>query len=79
MLKYDQAFALVGPLKHGQAILDRHQGGSIGSATDARLGENREQTVAQVRGGDWYVWVQDGASLTIRSWLSDQAEARDAK
>ncbi len=63
MLKHDQAFALVGPLEHGQAILNRHQGGSIGGAPGARFGENGEQTVTQVRGGDWYVWVQDAVSL----------------
>jgi hypothetical protein len=63
MLKHNQAFTFVRPLKHGQAILDCHQVGSISGAPGARLGKHGEQTVTQVRRGDWQVWVQSGASV----------------
>jgi hypothetical protein len=39
--------------------------GSISGAPGARLGKHGEQTVTQVRGGDWDVWVQDGASVVL--------------
>jgi hypothetical protein len=61
MVENDQALALVGPLEHGQAILDRHQGGPIAGVAGVWLGEDGEQAVTQVRRWDWYGWIQDGA------------------